>query len=76
MNKQPNSKEKNTTLAMRPKEAAKALGISPRKLWEITADKTSGIPHTKLGRCVVYPVKALDRWVNDRATCGQSEANE
>lgn len=54
-------------LAYRRKDAAKAIGISERKLWEITADKTSGIPHAKLGRAVVYPVDLLRRWLEERA---------
>ena len=37
-------------LALRPKDAALALGIGARKLWEITADQTSGIPHVRLGK--------------------------
>lgn len=50
-------------LALRPKEAAVALGISARKLWEITADRTSGIPFKRLGKAVVYPVDALRAWL-------------
>jgi len=63
-----------TKLALRPKEAAKAIGISERKLWSITADQTSGIPHTRFGKCVVYPVAALDRWLDKRAT-SQNESH-
>jgi Helix-turn-helix domain len=44
-------------LAMRPKDAAKALGIGERKLWELTNRKL--IPHIKLGRCTLYPVDVL-----------------
>lgn len=55
-------------LALRPKEAAKALGIGDRKLWELTADSTSGIPHCRFGRCLVYPVDELRAWVAKRAT--------
>jgi predicted DNA-binding transcriptional regulator AlpA len=57
-------------LALRPKEAAAAIGISARKLWEITADKTSGIPHVRLGKAVVYPVRELTGWLADRAKGG------
>ena len=53
-------------LALRPPEAAAALGISERKLWEITADKTSGIPHVKLGKAVLYPVAGLEAWLAER----------
>lgn len=54
-------------LALRPREAAAALGISPRTLWSITADQTSGIPHARLGRVVVYPVAELCAWLAARA---------
>jgi hypothetical protein len=54
-------------LALRPRDAAAALGISERKLWEVTADRTSGIPHVKLGKAVLYPVDELRRWLSDKA---------
>lgn len=54
-------------LALRPKDAARALGIGERKLWEITADQTSGIPHVRFGRAVVYPVRELRRWLAEQA---------
>ena len=57
-------------LALRPKEAAKALGLGERKLWEITADRTSGIPHVKFGRAILYPVDELRTWLADRAAKG------
>ena len=53
-------------LAIRPAEAARLLGISPRKLWSMTADRTSGIPHLKLGRAVLYPVAELKQWLADQ----------
>ena len=54
-------------LALRPKEAAKSLGIGERKLWEITADQASGIPHLRLGRAIVYPVDPLREWLANQA---------
>ena len=59
----PGHKASPPRLALRPKDAAKALGIGERKLWEITADRTSGIPHVRFGRAVVYPVDELRRWL-------------
>ena len=50
-------------LALRPKDAARALGIGERKLWEITADRTSGIPHVRFGKAVLYPVRELQDWL-------------
>ena len=57
-------------LALRPKDAARALGIGERKLWEITADQASGIPHIKLGKCVIYPVDLLRDWLVEQAHRG------
>ena len=57
-------------LALRPREAAAAIGISERALWSLTADRTSGIPHARIGTCVVYPVRELTDWLRDRATGG------
>jgi len=60
----------NTTLprlALRPRHAAIVLGISERKLWEITADRTSGIPHARFGKAVVYPVRELTDWLAEQA---------
>ncbi len=58
------------TLAFRPRDAAIALGISERKLWEITIDRTSGIPHVRFGRCVRYPVRELQEWLTEQSLKG------
>jgi len=52
-------------LGLRPREAAKAIGISARKLWEITNRRE--IPHVKLGRAIIYPVHELQLWLTDKA---------
>jgi len=52
-------------LALRPKEASKALGIGPRLLWSMT--NRGEIPHIKLGKAVLYPVAELERWLSERA---------
>jgi excisionase family DNA binding protein len=44
------------------REAATALGISPRKLDEMVANRNSGIPHLRLGRKVLFPVTPLQAW--------------
>ena len=54
-------------LGLRLKEAAAAIGISERKLWNITADQTSGIPHARFGKTLVYPIDELRRWLAERA---------
>jgi excisionase family DNA binding protein len=45
-------------------QAAKALAISQRKLWSLTAN--GEIPHIRLGRCVRYPVDDLRQWINEQ----------
>jgi len=48
-------------LALRPKEAAEALGIGTRLLWELT--NRGDIPCVRIGRCVTYPVDLLREWL-------------
>jgi excisionase family DNA binding protein len=55
-------------LALRPRQAAKVLGISERHLWALTA--AGQIPHTKLGRATLYPVAALKRWLDEQTSKG------
>lgn len=56
------------TLALRPKEAAQALGIGERKLWSLT--NAGELPHARIGRAIVYPVHELQRWLSEQATPG------
>jgi hypothetical protein len=51
-------------------EAAKAIGIKPRLLSTLTADRTSGIPFVKLGRRIVFPVDELKGWLSDQVAGG------
>lgn len=50
-------------LAMRPKVAARAIGVSERTLW--TMAKRGSIPHARIGGCVVYPTAPLLRWLEE-----------
>ena len=52
------------TLALRPRDAAKALGVSTRTLWTWTQAGT--IPHVKQGRAVLYPRASLEKWLAER----------
>ena len=63
-----------TKLALRPREAAKSLGISPRKLWQLTHD--GHIPSVKVGRTVLYPTAELQAWLSQQAKArgGQDDA--
>jgi len=53
-------------LAMRPREAAKALGISERLLWDWT--DRGEVPHVRIGKAILYPVDVLRRWLDEQAT--------
>ena len=57
------------SLALRPREAAKALSISPRLLWQLTHDGV--IPCVRVGsgkrRTVLYPTADLQAWLSRRA---------
>ena len=56
-------------LALRPREAAKALGVGERLLFDLT--KRGEIPHLRLGnKCIVYPVDALREWLAEQAVKG------
>lgn len=58
-------REAEPPLALRPKDAAKVLGISPRLLWSLT--NRCEIPHVRLGRTVLYPVDELRRWLSEQS---------
>lgn len=55
-------------LALRPKEAAKAIGIGERLLWSMT--NRGEIPHVRVGRAILYPVDLLRDWLAQRAKGG------
>jgi excisionase family DNA binding protein len=52
-------------LALRPKDAARALSISERHLWQLTHD--GAIPCTRIGsgkrKTVLYSKAALEDWL-------------
>ena len=52
-------------LALRAAEAAAALGIGRRLLWQQTNARV--IPCVRIGRAVVYPVAVLEKWLADQA---------
>ena len=57
------------SLALRPRDAAKALGISPRTLWGLTAPR-GPIPCLRIGhgkrQTVLYPVAELQAWLGGK----------
>jgi excisionase family DNA binding protein len=57
-------------IGLRPREAAKALSISPRTL--ATWTKAGIVPHTKIGKVVLYSAADLQAWLAERANAQQS----
>jgi hypothetical protein len=58
-------------LALRPVEAAEALGISERKL----RDLLPRLPHVRLDGVVVLPVDQLRKWLAERAESQRSRVD-
>lgn len=56
-------------LALRPAEAARALGVSERVVWELT--NSGRVPVVRVGkRCVLLPIDGLREWLRDNAEGG------
>lgn len=56
------------TLAVRSREAARLLGVSPRTLFSWARNPALGLPRVKLGATTLYPVDGLRRWLAERAS--------
>jgi excisionase family DNA binding protein len=52
----------SATLLLKPREAARVLGISERTLWALTHQ--NGIPHVRIGRAVRYDPRDLQAWID------------
>ncbi|MBI2826538.1 MAG: helix-turn-helix domain-containing protein [Planctomycetia bacterium] len=74
----PNPPSATPPLALRPREAAKALGISPRLLWQLTHD--GHIPCVRVGsgkrRTVLYPTVELQAWLSRQAEAAKGASDE
>lgn len=55
-------------IGLRPRDAARALGISEKTLWTWT--QKGLIPSVKLGNVTLYPADELRRWLAERAKAG------
>jgi hypothetical protein len=68
----------SSPLALRPREAARALGISPRLLWDLSKDGV--IPCLRLGRgkrkTVLYPVAVLEAWLTSEAAKAKGDEHD
>ena len=62
-------------LALRPREAARSLGVSPRTLWEWT--RAGIVPCVRVGtgkrRTVLYPASILRDWLAQQADAAKGE---
>ena len=62
--------KQSVQLALRPREAAKALSISERHLWQLTKDRK--IPCLRIGdgkrKTVLYPVEVLQSWLSSQVS--------
>ncbi|MEJ2705938.1 MAG: helix-turn-helix domain-containing protein [Sedimentisphaerales bacterium] len=74
MNTNVRNEPQTPCLAMRAKEAAKAIGISERTLWQWTED--GYVPHIRRGKVVLYPVDALRDWLRGQAREGTKPDRE
>jgi excisionase family DNA binding protein len=65
-------------LALRPRDAARVLGVSPRTLWEWT--RAGIVPCVRVGtgkrRVVLYPMGALQAWLVRQAEAGKGVVDE
>jgi excisionase family DNA binding protein len=63
-------------LSLRPREAARALGISERTLWQLTRD--GRVPCVRLGsgkrKTVLYPVAELQSWLTRQSEAANGGA--
>ena len=63
--------ELSTRLALRPKEAAAALGICERTLRTLQPE----LPCIRVSGTVLYPVKVLEEWLARRAKAEQGRTD-
>jgi excisionase family DNA binding protein len=62
-----------STLALRPRDAAAALGVSVSTLERLT--RTGEIAVVKLGRVRLYEITVLDEFLKSRRVVGQEVAS-
>ncbi len=59
-------------LALRPKEAAQALGLSERALRQILPE----LPHVRVGGAVLLPVEGLQAWLREQSMAERGRVDE
>jgi predicted site-specific integrase-resolvase len=68
--------DKTDRLAMRARDAAKALGISPRLLSSLTSDGSISCVRLPGRRAVLYPTTELRAWLSCQATSNNHSSKE
>lgn len=58
------------TLLVSPREAAKMLALSERKLWTMTFEESPGLPYVRCGRLVRYSPPDLCQWIESQRRTG------
>jgi hypothetical protein len=61
-------------LLLSAREAAKALSISARTLWSMTAPR-GPIPCLRLNSRVLYPVDGLKKWIDEQTSQAEEVQN-
>ena len=66
-------------MALRPRDAARALGISPRTRWGLTYPR-GPIPCVRVGtgkrQAVLYPTAELQAWLHQQVEAAKGGNNE
>lgn len=62
------------TLALRPRDAARSLGVSERTLWSLT--KQGKVPFVRFGKAVRYPRHLLLRWLEEQSRVAEVASHE
>lgn len=60
-------------LLLSPRDTARLLAVSPRKLWSLTFEDRPGLPYVRIGRLVRYRPAAVAEYLRSieaRATEG------
>lgn len=65
--KSPNILRISGRLALRPAEAAEAMGISERHMRQLLPE----VPHCRLGGAIVIPIEPLREWLKERTRAGK-----
>ena len=60
-------------LLVEPRDAARMLAVSPRKLWAMTFEETPSLLYVRCGRLVRYSVDDLRRWIDSQRKGGSDD---